>query len=95
MFENITISEYKRLLDDVIALSHNAEDIGFYPEEKETDILKSKYIIAIYEVLSDVPISRAKWFLKREEIVFELIDEYEDLLHLDTSTNIMTHGSEE
>lgn len=80
MSESTKVSEYKRLLDDVIELSFDMEGVGFLPEEQEDDILKCKYIIAIYESLSDVPLRKAKWFLQKNKIEFNLVDEYEDLL---------------
>ncbi len=80
MLENITVSEYKRLYDEVIALSFDMEDVGFNPEEHDEDILKCKYIIAIYETLSDVPLRKAEWFFQKHKVKFDLESEIDDLL---------------
>jgi hypothetical protein len=80
MLEGMTVSDYKKLLDDVIAISYDMEDVDVFPEEYAEDVLKCKYIIAIHETLSDVPLRKAEWFFKKHKIKYEPELEIDDLL---------------
>lgn len=80
MLEGMTASDYKRLLDDVIAMSFDMEDVDVFPEEYAEDVLKCKYIIAIYETLSDVPLRKAEWFFQKHKVKFDLGSELDDIL---------------
>ena len=59
-----SIEDYKRVYDEVVALSIDADGFGLFDRISDDDVERAKWFYMIMEVLNDVP-------LRRVEHVFE------------------------
>ncbi|MCF2595307.1 hypothetical protein [Pseudoflavonifractor phocaeensis] len=67
----MTVSDYKKIHDMIIALSIDADGYGLFDRISEEDVEKCKWIAAILETLNDVPLSRVEHIFEQKEIEFD------------------------
>ena len=77
----LLLEGYKAIYCAIVDLAGDAEGYGLFKRIQDIDIEKSKWVMAIYETLSDVPLGRAEHILKYRKIKFsstEFIEEQGD-----------------
>jgi hypothetical protein len=65
---DLTVDDYKKIYNDIVSLSFDADGFGLFYGIRDRDVEKCKWIAAIMEVLEDVPASRVKHIFEIEEI---------------------------
>lgn len=69
-----TIEEYKKLYLDIVSMSVDCDSFGLFEDITEEDVEKCKYIAAILDCLSDVPIGRVEHIFKQKGITEEDVE---------------------
>ena len=72
------ISEYKKLYEEVVDMSMDAEEFGLFHEISKEDIEKAKWIKCIIECMNDVPLRRVKHIFEQKNIEFDSDDFLEE-----------------
>lgn len=67
----MTLEAYEAIYDMILSLAEDADGINIFSNVQEEDIQKCKWIAAIHETLSDVPMSKAEIMFKRKKITFD------------------------
>lgn len=72
--KEMNVANYKRIYEEILELSFDADGYGLFEKINDEDIEKCKYIAAILEVLNDVPIRRMEHIFEYKKIEFNYID---------------------
>lgn len=76
MFERYsTIEDYKRVYDEVVSLSFDADGFGLFEEISEEDVERAKWFYMIMEVLNDVPMSRVEHVFEQKGLDPDAVEE--------------------
>ena len=76
MFERYSsIEDYKRVYDEVVSLSLDADGFGLFEEISEEDIERAKWFYMIIEVLNDVPLDRVKHVFEQKGLDPDAVEE--------------------
>ena len=67
----MTLEAYEAVYDMILSLAEDADGINVFSNDQDEDIQKCKWIAAIHETLSDVPMSKAEIMFKRKKIKFD------------------------
>lgn len=70
---DMKVSDYKELYEKILSLTYDAEDIRVNDGTSAEEIEKCKWIIAMVETLTDVPLGKAEYMFHRKKIKFDLI----------------------
>ena len=69
--DSLKVEAYTAIYDAIVSLSCDADGYGLFDDITDEDIQKCKWIAAIHEALSDVPMSKAEIMFKRKKIKFD------------------------
>lgn len=73
----MTLAKYRHLFADILMLAEDAESFGVFEDTiTEEQVEKSKYIIAMLEVLKDVPERKAENVISMKDVTFN----YDEIL---------------
>jgi len=70
----LNIESYQNLYRMALELSYDAESFGLFENILDIDIEKAKYIYAIMEVMSDVPLRRAEHIMQYKKVKFDYFE---------------------
>lgn len=73
MNRQIKIEEYKRIYEEIVKLSMDADSFGLFANISDRDVEKCKWFAAMLEVLQDVPQGRVKHIFTQKKVCFEYI----------------------
>lgn len=70
-----SIEDYKRVYDEVVALSIDADAFGLFDRISDDDVERAKWFYMIMEVLNDVPLGRVEHVFEQKGLNAEAVEE--------------------